>query len=325
MVLITCWMHWLGTGWRFINDFINTLWNMQQSNYEPKEVFLNLTNPLLWFILRSHPRRKCPNTSKECWELDAKITQTRKQALISVWKPNLWIFNILFISQLKLGFPNVILWQRIQEGRIAQKYESSTLRTRAHDFSSLRRPRAEPVILAELQIWKVRWDNMQGKYPEFLLKSSSSLLQRPGLICFFSRCETEQQLSFLVLACRGAINHLGLTSSAWSHSFLSTVGRMTGEKWVKHGYGTLYPPVGAQSPAYAAAAGVSQCHALFEGSTDLLHQDLWAEDEEQQSKMLHRQLFCYINIFLIMKTFTVKYKSYSMLVSPHRPFAFDSN
>lgn len=172
---------------------------------------------------------------------------------------------------------------------------------------------------------KVRWDNMQAKYLEFLLKSSSSLLQRPGPICFFSRCETEQQLSFLVLACRGTINHLGLTSSAWSHSFFSTVGRMTGEKWVKHGHGTLYPPVGAQSPAYAAAAGVSQCHALFKGSTDLLHQDLWAEDEAQQSKMHHRQLFCYINIFLMMKTFTVNYKSCSKRVSPHRPPAFDSN
>lgn len=66
-------------------------------------------------ILCSYVRTNCRNTSMECWEFNAKRIQTRKQALISVCKTNLWIFNILFILYRKLGFQNVMLWQRFQE------------------------------------------------------------------------------------------------------------------------------------------------------------------------------------------------------------------
>ncbi len=109
-----------------------------------------------------------------------------------------------------------------------------------------------------------------GMYLEFLKSSLSCLFtaaSQSALLLLM--LQTGRQLTFQVLACQGTINHLCLTSSAWSHFFLSTVGIITGErKWVKHEYGPLYPSLGAQSPAYAVAAGVPQCHPfLWEAST----------------------------------------------------------
>lgn len=111
-----------------------------------------------------------------------------------------------------------------------------------------------------------------GKHLEFLFKlwlftaaSQSDLL----LLMLWTGC----QLSFQALACQGTINHLCLTSSAWSQCFLSTVGTTRGEiKWVKHEYDPLEPPLGAQTPAYAAVAGVAQRHPFFMGGLDLLQQ-----------------------------------------------------
>lgn len=95
----------------------------------------------------------------------------------------------------------------------------------------LHRPQAEPVILEELLIWGVRWNNVHSRSNLNFSSSSVSCLytalSQSDLLLL--TLQKGRQLSFQVLDCQGPINHIRLNLSAWSHSFLSTVGIMTEE------------------------------------------------------------------------------------------------
>lgn len=142
------------------------------------------------------------------------------------------------------------------------------LGARSHDSCStvIHRPQAEPVILEELLIWGVRWNNVQASILNFSFSLALSL-GCPNLICFFSA--SGKRVSIIIPS-------LGLTgdnNSCRSQLFcmvtpLSFYCRHNDRgKWLKHGYGSVYVLLGAPSSIYAAATGVPQCHAFFMGST----------------------------------------------------------
>lgn len=202
-------------------------------------------------------KHQCGMLGARCQKDTNKKTSTYQRL-----KTNLWIFNILFIFKLKLVFSKCHLVAKNLRGEQLRNLNEVYFKDKGTrlllDFTSS--PKGWACNLRRtVNLEGGGGEQREGRFLDFLLKLSlcCRFIAVSQYDPFLPTLRKVRQLTFQVLYCQGTINHFCLTSPAWSDSFLSTVGIMTGErKWVNHGRDPLYPPLGA-------AAGVLHCHSFF--------------------------------------------------------------
>lgn len=159
----------------------------------------------------------------ECWELNAKRTQTRKEALSVSTKSTSEFSTFFSFYTKKSGFQNAIVWQRIQEVNISEIWNVFRGKVTWLLFNCDSSPTGWACNLRRTANLGSEVEQRAGKYLEFLLQSCLfTVMFQSDLLLL----EKGFQLSFQVLACQGTITDVGLNFSAWSHPFHSTVGIM---------------------------------------------------------------------------------------------------